>query len=140
MSGVNAFIEEIFKILHPSLSTISWAKICVGSNVPMKFRLNTNSTPLGSKSKKEIVSASISPCSKYSLSVVARGLFPPAPLIRISHVPRSAKTASCVAIKLSFSKTFVLYAFATPPFATISSATFCAASSFKSRTATLAPA
>ena len=138
MSGVNAFIEEIFKILHPSLSTISWAKICVGSNVPMKFRLNTNSTPLGSKSKKEIVSASISPCSKYSLSVVARGLFPPAPLI--SHVPRSAKTASCVAIKLSFSKTFVLYAFATPPFATISAATFCAASSFKSRTATLAPA
>ena len=42
--------------------------------------MNTKPTPLASKSKNDLVSLSISPISKYSLSVVALGLLPLAPV------------------------------------------------------------
>ena len=45
VNGVNAFIEDMFIIVQPSLPTISSANTCVGSSVPIKLRLNTNSTP-----------------------------------------------------------------------------------------------
>ena len=48
--------------------------------MPRKFKLNTKPTPLASKSKNDLVSLSISPISKYSLSVVALGLLPLAPV------------------------------------------------------------
>ena len=100
--------------------------------------MNTNSIPALSKSKNVFVSA-LNPTSWNSLSVVARGLFPPAPFTKTSTVPRSLFTASRTASNDSFSSTFVLYAFAIPPSAIISSANFCAASSFKSSKATFAP-
>ena len=77
--------------------------------------------------------------SKYSLAVVALGLFPPAPLIRMSHAPNSLSTTALAARRLSFSRQFALTAIAFPPAALISSANFSAASRFMSRSATFAP-
>ena len=94
VSGVNAFILEIFKILQPSFPIICFAKICVGIRTPRKLGLNTNDTPSASKSKKLFVSASISPVSKYSLSVVALGLFPPAPFISKSQLNRKFRNVT----------------------------------------------
>ena len=76
---------EMFRMLQPARPTIWRANACVGSKVPMKFRLNTISTPLSSRSKKVTVSLSRSAISKYSLSVLARALLPPAPFTRISQ-------------------------------------------------------
>jgi len=104
----------------------------------MKFKLNTNDTPWGSKSKKVFISFKCSG-AKYSSSVVAFGLFPPAPLINMSQVPKSFNICSLAASQLSFSNTLHLYPFAINPFSTIESAYFLAASSFKSRSATFAP-
>ena len=103
----------------------------------MKFSSKTNLTPPASRSKK-----SLSTCFskvQYSLSVVARGLFPPAPLMRMSVTPKSFSISSRTASRFSLSRTFVLYAFATPPSATISFATASAASRLRSRSATFAP-
>ena len=63
VSGVYAFILEILSTLQPFLPSISLANSCVGSKVPRKLRLKTNSTPVSSKSKNDLVSASISPFS-----------------------------------------------------------------------------
>ena len=63
VSGVNAFIELTLRILQPSRPTICRAKACVGIRVPKKFRPKTNSTPDLSRSKKLLVSLSISPSS-----------------------------------------------------------------------------
>ena len=61
-------VEFVFNLnfigtLIPSRPIICWAKAWVGMRVPMKFKLNTNSTPLFSKSKKLLVSLSRSPSS-----------------------------------------------------------------------------
>jgi len=45
---------------------------------------------------------------KYSSSVVAFGLFPPAPFINISQVPKSFNISALAASQLSFSKTLHL--------------------------------
>ena len=89
-----AFILEILRIEHSFLPTISLANTCEGNKVPMKFKLKTNSTPPLSKSKNVLIFLAASSNSAYSLSVVARGLFPPAPLIKISHKPNSLTTSS----------------------------------------------
>lgn len=52
VSGVNAFIEEIFT-MQPPVSSMSVANACVVSSVPRKFRLNTNETPSWSRSKND---------------------------------------------------------------------------------------
>ena len=127
-------------IEQPSLPIICGTNACVGISVPRKLRLNTNSTPDSSRSKKLFVSASISPISKYSLSVVARGLLPPAPFTKISHLPSSFSTFSATSLQMFLSSTLHLNAFAIKPSACISSATCFAASSFRSRRATFAPA
>ena len=92
---------EMFMMLQPGRPTICRAKACVGSRVPMKFRLNTISTPLSSRSKKVTVSSSRSAISKNSLSVLARGLLPPAPFTRMSQGPRSAITSSATCRQLA---------------------------------------
>ena len=107
---------------HPFLPSISFANTCVGINVPKKFKSNTNLTPLSSNAKKSF-SYSL-PSSCVSLDVVALGLLPPAPLIKISTLPRSAFIAFLTSSRLSFSKTLALYAFAIPPILLTSSATF----------------
>ena len=43
-------------MLAPFLPIISLAKTCEGSNVPKKFKSNTNPTPFGSKSKNVLSS------------------------------------------------------------------------------------
>ena len=85
----------MFIIVAPSLFIISLANSCDGSNVPKKFKSNTNLTPSGSKSKN-VVNSSFSKSSgnKYSLLVVPFGWFPPAPFINISHGPNSFDTIS----------------------------------------------
>ena len=88
------------------LSTMSLAKTWVGSRVPWKFSLNTKSTPLGSRSKK-VFWPSLASCW-YSLSVVARGLLPPAPLTRMSQGPRSWSTWAWTASRASGSSTLAL--------------------------------
>ena len=70
VSGVYAFILDIFIILQSFLSTISRANSCVGNSVPIKFKLNTNSAPDCSRSKKLLVSASI---SRFVILFVCRG-------------------------------------------------------------------
>ena len=90
-------MELMFRMLQPGRPTIWRAKAWVGIRVPMKFRLNTNSTPALSRSKKLLVSPSMSPSSKYSLSVVARGLLPPAPFKSTSQGPKSERTWSATA-------------------------------------------
>ena len=87
-------MDEILRILHPSLPTMSCENTCVGRSVPMKFKLNTNSTPDWSRSKKVFIPLVASSSSAYSLSVVALGLLPPAPFIKMSHLPNSLSTAS----------------------------------------------
>ena len=93
------------------------------------------------RSKKLLPSASPvrSSGKRYSLSVVARGLLPPAPFIRISIFPKAAMTASQAAKILSFSSTLHTNACAVPPFAQMRFATTSAASSERSSTATFAP-
>src|SRR6187431_2770448 len=39
VKGVNAFIEDIFKMLQPFLPIMSLEKTCVGNKVPIKFKL-----------------------------------------------------------------------------------------------------
>ena len=72
----------------------------------MKFKLKTNSTPACSRSKNVFVSESKSSNLKYSLSVCALALLPPAPLIKISHGPKSFNTFSKLTI---FSLALVLH-------------------------------
>ena len=105
----------------------------------MKFKLKTNSTPLVSKSKNVLISFVASSSSAYSLSVVALGLLPPAPLTKMSQGPNSSKTCLWHSSNDSLDKTFAEKPFATPPFFIISSAALCAASKFKSSNATFAP-
>ena len=92
---------EMLRMLQPGRPTIWRVKAWVGSRVPMKFRSNTISTPLSSRSKKVTVSSSRSAISKYSLSVLARALLPPAPFTRISQEPSSAITSSATCRQLA---------------------------------------
>ena len=98
-------------MLAPFLLTISSANTCVGIRVPMKFKLNTKETPSASRSKNVFICPRSSG-TKYSSSVVAFGLLPPAPLIKISQVPKSAAIWSLTACTLAFSSTLHLYPFA----------------------------
>ena len=133
-------MDETFTMLAPSCPSKSVANSWVGSSVPRKFRLNTNSTPLGSKLKNVAMSVRVSSPSSYvSFVVVARGLLPPAPLINQVHGPKMDFTFLWAACKELLSSTSHPTARARPPYASIEAATFCAASSFLSSKATLAP-
>ena len=139
VSGVNAFIEEIFT-MQPPVSSMSVANACVVSSVPRKFRLNTNETPSWSRSKNDrAFSSSISSLLKYSLVVVPFGLLPPAPLMSTSHGPNFSSTTSCAFFRLSLSSTFACTAMALPPALRIPSASRFAASKLRSSSAILCP-
>ena len=51
-------MEEMLRMAPSFFSSMSWAKTWVGSSTPRKFKLNTNSTPAGSRSKKLFTSGS----------------------------------------------------------------------------------
>ena len=134
VKGRNAFIDEIL-MMFPPVFTISFANTCVTRNAEVTFRSNTNFSPLSSRSKKVFAVPSKSGIM-VSLSQVARGLFPPAPLIRISTLPNVSVTVLYAASMLFLSRQLVGTASA---FCPIFSATAFAASSLISKRATFAP-
>ena len=98
--------------------------------------------PFGSRSKKVLTFSSFwirSIFSKVSFVVVPFGLLPPAPFRRMSQVPSFSLISLRASSIDSISKTLQPTAIASPPASFISSAQACAASLFKSRTATLQP-
>ena len=129
VSGRKAFMDEMLMMLPLPFSTITLPNTWDARNVPRKFRLNTHCTASGGRSKKG--------CSGV---VVACFLLPPAPLMRMSTVPHFSSTASRAASSDSRLRTSAFTAIASPPAATMSSTTFCAASGKMSSTATLTPA
>ena len=67
---------------------MSFANTCVTRNAEGMFRSNTNFSPDSSKPKKDLTASSVSGVI-VSLSQVARGLFPPAPLMRKFTLPNA---------------------------------------------------
>ena len=133
VSGVNAFMDEML-MMFPPVFTMSAANTCVARNAVIMLRSNTNFKPLSSRAKKSLIP--LVSGVMYSLSVVALGLLPPAPLMRKFTAPNAAFISSLARSRSDLSRQLHFTARAFSP---ISSATFFAASPFMSRSATFAP-
>ena len=97
VSGLKEFIDEIFTIAPDFFPVISDAKTIVGSRVPLKFSSKTLSNPSILSPKKVSERSSSSFPLINSTAVVASGELPPAPLMRMSMLPRTLWISSLAA-------------------------------------------
>src|SRR5690625_2347557 len=122
VSGVYAFMDEILMTVACSFVAMSLPKTWDGISVPRKLSLNTKSMPSVSSSKKSLTfGSSILSVSRYSSSVDADGLLPPAPFTRMSHVPNLSLIPLLAASTEVLSVTSQLMPTASPPSLLISS-------------------
>ncbi|OPZ65002.1 MAG: hypothetical protein BWY85_00860 [Firmicutes bacterium ADurb.Bin506] len=128
VNGLNAAIDDRLMTTPSPRSAMILPNTWVGSIVPMMLRLNTHCIASAGMSKNDMVSLA-----------VASGLLPPAPLIKMSTVPKALSTSSLAFSSDFLSSTSTGTAMAVPFLRVMSATTALAAASFLSSTATFTP-